>query len=518
MRLRFLAAAFALALIGACLPRASYSSCANDTDCSSAGAGARCEANHSCSLEDDSCPGTHHRYDTSAATSAGQCVPDGSAIDGGTDGTPDTMLAAPPPDRECVVGIALPTTYSSCAAKVDAKEPRCGTDLWDPVCVRWAETLCPIGCAGMVFVGTDHALVMRASDHHVMWSDAPDSDYGFAGAWGDYDNDGDPDLAFVGNVTLSVYRNDGIVGDTLVLTPVAQTKWTTITAGKAVYISGNDVQWADFDGDHRLDVSFAGGGGLIIFQNQGNDAFGPMDPLLMAPDAQPQPNVNDIAWADITGDHLPELVAFRSDPGPVFYRNDPSSGTPGVTRKMTPVTWGSTLGYTHNAEWCNLDPADAAPELVVSSTGGIHVYDTTDGVPAMNPTAVGDMAGDVHCAPLDADDDLDLIATNYDSSRTAAYAHNPNTLTSFSKSFTQPATGAETNSANSVVGDFDGDHKLDLLQGGNQGAGPVAFQLLHNATTSPNALKFNADAEVKLTAIPSATYRMAIAPLLGKAP
>src|SRR5207244_13254601 len=213
---------------------------------------------------------------------------------------------------------------------------------------------------------------------------------------------------------MSIHTVNGSTsgGTVLNLTPAAQATWRTLTGGKSTFISGSDVDWVDFDHDGLLDVSFAGGGGLVIFRNQGHDAFGPLDPLLMSVDPQPTPNVTAAAWADLGGDHFPELAVLRADQDPIFYRNDPAAGN---QRAMTVRPWGSTLGYTHNAEWCNLDGAtDATPELLVSTNGGVAVFDVSNGVPVATPAIVGDVSHDVHCAPLDDDDDLDLITSGND--------------------------------------------------------------------------------------------------------
>ena len=65
---------------------------------------------------------------------------------------------------------------------VDAKEPRCGTEQWGAVCVRYAETLCQMECSQLAFVGTDQrAFVIRLSDDTIVWRDPlTDNDAGEA--------------------------------------------------------------------------------------------------------------------------------------------------------------------------------------------------------------------------------------------------------------------------------------------------------------------------------------------------
>ncbi len=81
------------------------------------------------------------------------------------------------------------------------------------------------------------------------------------GAWGDYDNDGDPDL-FVSNGSSpsTLWRNDG--GGTF--TPMAN----------GLPSSGNILHaaWADFDGDGDLDIAL-GAGATSLYRNNGASGF-----------------------------------------------------------------------------------------------------------------------------------------------------------------------------------------------------------------------------------------------------
>ncbi|MFN8440562.1 MAG: LamG-like jellyroll fold domain-containing protein, partial [Caldilineaceae bacterium] len=95
--------------------------------------------------------------------------------------------------------------------------------------------------------------------------------------WGDYDNDGDPDLLLSGNIDAGgmnriahIYRNDTIASSTPNFVQI-DAALTGITEG--------DVRWVDVDNDLDLDIVIGGRnspatGGLYLYRNLGEDATG----------------------------------------------------------------------------------------------------------------------------------------------------------------------------------------------------------------------------------------------------
>src|ERR1043165_428242 len=74
-------------------------------------------------------------------------------------------------------------------------------------------------------------------------------------AWGDYDNDGDLDLAITGTTGMyisRVYRNNG------------DGTFTDIKAGLAG-VAGGGIAWGDYDNDGNLDLAVAGGDGTNVY-------------------------------------------------------------------------------------------------------------------------------------------------------------------------------------------------------------------------------------------------------------
>lgn len=98
---------------------------------------------------------------------------------------------------------------------------------------------------------------------------------GASAAWGDYDHDGDPDLALIGfsgqvAEVGSIYRNDGNGEFTLVFS-------------LSIPVSSGSVSWGDFDHDEDLDLLVTGQRGnggppsnTTLYRNDSNDLFTPV--------------------------------------------------------------------------------------------------------------------------------------------------------------------------------------------------------------------------------------------------
>lgn len=95
-------------------------------------------------------------------------------------------------------------------------------------------------------------------------------------AWGDYDNDGDPDLIVVNEGQDRLYRNTttvtlsgtgnnpaGTISTTISFTEVATFSGLTETA------AGQAVAWVDVDNDQDLDLFVANADGGALYQNPG---------------------------------------------------------------------------------------------------------------------------------------------------------------------------------------------------------------------------------------------------------
>jgi len=154
-------------------------------------------------------------------------------------------------------------------------------------------------------------------------------------AWGDYDNDGDLDVAITGQapaIIARIYRNDGAA------------VFTDIGAGLAGVRNGA-VAWGDYDSDGDLDLALTGAGYSRVYRNDGGGVF--VDLIAGLPGLQ----YSSLAWGDYDNDGDLDLVlagtttgnrsgaitrVYRNDGGGVF--TDANAGLPGVD--YCSVAWG----------------------------------------------------------------------------------------------------------------------------------------------------------------------------------
>ena len=144
-------------------------------------------------------------------------------------------------------------------------------------------------------------------------------------AWGDYDNDRDPDLVLSGsdasfNVTRRIYRNDA---------GIFNLETNAVLAG----MNRGRIAWGDFDNDGDLDLALVGFGNTTpvskVYRNDGGGTFADLGVSLAGVDE------GFLAWADYDndGDLDLSLAGFENNiPITKIYRNDIGGGKPSARR------------------------------------------------------------------------------------------------------------------------------------------------------------------------------------------
>ena len=293
--------------------------------------------------------------------------------------------------------------------------------------------------------------------------------YGSDVSWGDYDNDGDLDLALSGgwfdgsqHEMARIYRNDGAG------------VFTHIGPGDADGANSGSVDWGDHNNDGLLDLAVSGyaGGGhfwLRIYQNAGGDAFTKIT------GGFPPVEGHSLAWGDYDNDGDQDLAITggwwdrQNVPGTKIYRNDGAGVYTDIGAAVADVS-SSALAWADYDQDGDLDLALAGDSL----SGRVSIIYRNDGGGTF--TDIGAALTRVSGAYLawgdyDNDGDLDLIVAGDDGVDvyTILYRNDGGGV------FTDTTARIVGLTSGSVAwGDYDADGDLDLALAGYTPDGPVS--------------------------------------------
>ncbi|MFQ5570287.1 MAG: FG-GAP-like repeat-containing protein [Rhodothermales bacterium] len=234
--------------------------------------------------------------------------------------------------------------------------------------------------------------------------------YGSAAAWGDYDNDGRPDLLIMGATTSEtsatrLYRNEGDGAFAGVDVPFRN-------------VAFGDAQWGDYDNDGDLDLVLsgaepAGGFATQLYRNDGNGSFTDVGADLA------DLAFSSLDWGDYDDDGDLDLVlsggllsvAHFMDGVTEIYRNDGGQ----LTRINTDI---ESLLYGRVA-WGDYDNDGDLDLLLTGSTDmengrASRIYRNEDGVFVRRVALVGTAATSAAWGDYDDDGDLDVVLSGSD--------------------------------------------------------------------------------------------------------
>ncbi len=301
-------------------------------------------------------------------------------------------------------------------------------------------------------------------------------------AWGDYDNDGDLDLLLTGKRGSSyiskVYRNDAGA-----FTETAGAGLTGVYRGGAV--------WGDYDNDGDLDIALAGdtGAGLIarIYRNDGGGAFSPSAALQGIAAAS-------LAWGDYDNDSDLDLaLGGCTDAGCTqrvtrVYRNDGAGAFTALVQTFTGVSDSSLA-------WGDYDRDGRLDLLVTGYTGSARSTLFYRNLGDDSFASQGDLGlpglryGSLAWFDMDRDGALDLALCGESSSGPTAQLYRGYGNGTFSLLSWPGASGVTRCTV--AVGDYDGDGLPDVLLSGDTGSG-LATRVFANLGDGQFALRTTA--------------------------
>lgn len=205
---------------------------------------------------------------------------------------------------------------------------------------------------------------------------------GGTSAWGDYDNDGDPDILVTGTSlsqgnVAKLYRNDG------------NGVFTDINAG-LTGVTSSSAAWGDFDNDGDLDIllsgSSAAGRVTKLFRNDGDGLFTDINAGLAGV------SNGALAWGDFDNDGDPDILLSGFDNQFTriarVYRNEGAAGFTDVNAFLDGVIFGS-------ATWADFDRDSDLDILLTGSSLTSRIaklYQNNSSVPNSAPRVPAGLA------------------------------------------------------------------------------------------------------------------------------
>ena len=256
-------------------------------------------------------------------------------------------------------------------------------------------------------------------------------------AWGDYDNDDDPDLLITGSGLNQLYENvDGVL--------VLVEGWSEDSE------PSYGAAWGDYDNDGDLDVYVVNSQVANALYNNDGGVFTRVD----AGAAADTGDGYNAAWADFDNDGDLDLYLGNRGGTSHLFRND--DGVFVIVGGATDVT-----GVCRGCAFADYDN-DGDQDLYLSMYGDNKLFRNDDGVYAdvsASPMDDGGSGKGVAWGDYDNDGDLDLYLVNTGGSNKLFRNDHPDFFTDV----TDELTGDENNGRTCAWADYDNDGWLDLF-------------------------------------------------------
>ena len=240
--------------------------------------------------------------------------------------------------------------------------------------------------------GSPYVRIYKRPSNTLAWSQdlTGQNDNTTSVAWGDYNSDGNPDLAAGGETNVYIYQNNG---ESLNDTPNF-----TLTG------PATDLAWGDFNGNNQDDLAVGHNNNNRLYKNNS-----PGSPIEVTPSPQ-NSDARSVAWADIDNDGKDDLALGNFNQPLQLYR--------GTNSNLVLVNEFSPAGMaTKSVAWNDFD-GDGDFDLAVGNNGRNQIYVNRDPespwlyAQAFWTSKEADNTSSIAWADFDKDGDDDLAVGN----------------------------------------------------------------------------------------------------------
>jgi hypothetical protein len=339
-----------------------------------------------------------------------------------------------------------------------------GNDMKRTRFVPSATKMIPITLVALLTMAVPSGAVAQVSFTRILEGDiAQDTGLSTGCAWGDYDNDGYPDLivAYAVNGSNRLYHNNG------------DGTFSRVAAGPIANDSAEcGAVWGDYDNDGDLDLFVTNWFKPDCFyRNEGNGVFTKVTQGAWVTDTG---RGNGAAWADYDNDGFLDLYVVNFAQNNFLYHNN-GDGT------MTPITSGPPVtsgGQSFACTWTDYD-GDGDVDLLVScaqmSANEQQFRNNGDGTfTQITQGSLVNSGGDttqISPADYDNDGDLDLWVAELRSNKNRFYRNDG----AEGLTLVTPTGLTSGQSCNGAWGDYDNDGYLDLFISNDAGQDNFLF-------------------------------------------
>ena len=311
-------------------------------------------------------------------------------------------------------------------------------------------------------------------------------------AFGDYDDDGDPDLVITGNIG-GVSITDPPVGSATVYENNGDGTFSPVSAGIEGVTVGS-VAWGNLDDDGDLELVVTGNVGGIgifpfppvepsarIYDHQGGGSFSPIGAGLSGV------SVGSSQWGDLDNDGDLDLIVTGGqgsdldDPQPLttLYENDGTASFSPVDADLPDLAGGTSRWFDAQGDGA-LDLVLTGQNAQDTPTTALFVNDGTGTLAPADDALVDVAASATAPTDVDGDADVDLLVSGRDTTGSPATVLYENDGSGTFAPFEAELPPVEGSAA--AWSDVDGDADPDLVLAGRDASESAIADVFENPT------------------------------------